>query len=170
MILPLPKDFDANELFIIISTILSWAIMFKLPRHLSAVTINIIWMFNMFLALLADITIGVKPNDFYYTIDHKTHELFDVILHFVTYPTLSYYVVNIYQRNKPKEIKLIFYIIFWSGVAIGLEWLSMLFHVFTYTGWKLYLSYLTYLIVFSASIWLSNVIEKRHPYKPTPTS
>lgn len=168
--LPLPKQFDANEIFIIISTVLSWALMFKLPRHLSAVTITIIWTFNVFLALLADITISVKPNDFYFTIDHKTHELFDVLLHFVTYPTLPYFVVNFYQRNKPKGLMLLFYIIFWAGVAIALEWISLKFYVFTYTGWKLYLSFFIYLVVFAANIWLSNFTEKKHPYKPTSTN
>jgi len=170
MILPLPKQFDTNEIFIIISTVVSWALMFKLPRHLSTVTITIIWTFNVFLALLADITIGVKPNDFYFTIDHKTHELFDVLLHFATYPTLSYFVVNFYQHNKPKGLKFLFYIIFWAGVAIALEWISLKFHVFTYTGWKLYLSFFIYLVVFATNIWLSSFIEKKHPYKWTSTS
>jgi hypothetical protein len=168
--LPLPKQFDANEIFIIIATVLTWALMFKLPRHMSAVTITIIWTFNFFLALLADITIGVKLYDFYYTIDHNTHELFDVLLHFATYPTLSYFVVNFYQHNKLKGLKLLFYIIFWAGVAIVLEWISLKFHVFTYTGWKLYLSFFIYLVVLAASILLSNFIEKRHPDKPTLTS
>ncbi|MEH7444843.1 hypothetical protein V7201_21300 [Bacillus sp. JJ1122] len=170
MILPLPIHFDANEIFIIISTLLSWAIMFILPRHLSAVTITIIWTFNVFLALSADITIGVKPNDFYFTIDHKTHELFDELLHFVTYPTLTYFVVNFYQHNKPKGLKLLFYIIFWAGIAIALEWISVKFHVFTYMGWKLYLSFFVYLVVFTANIWLTNFTEKRHPYKPNSTN
>jgi hypothetical protein len=169
MILPLPEQFDANEIFIIFSTVLTFPLMFILPRRLSAVTITIIWTFNVFLALLADITIGVKPHDFYFTIDHKTHELFDVVLHFVTYPTLPYFVVNFYQYNKPKGLMLLSYIIFWAGVAIALEWSSVKFHVFTYTGWKLYLSYFTYLVVFAANIWLSNFIEKKHPYKLTST-
>ena len=165
MILPLPEKFDANELFIIFSTVLTWALMFILPRRLSAVTITIIWTFNVFLALLADITISIKPYDFYFTIDHKTHELFDVLLHFVTYPTLPYFVVNFYNYKKTKGIKQLLYIIFWAGVAIGLEWISLKFHVFTYTGWKLYLSFFTYVLVFAANIWLSNFIEKKHPYK-----
>jgi hypothetical protein len=117
--------------------------------------------------LLADITISVEPYDFYSTIDHNKHEFFDVILHFATYPTLSYFVVNFYQHHKPKGVKLLFYIIFWSGVAIALEWFSIIFHVFTYMGWKLYFSFLVYLAVFSTSIWLSNFIEKKHPYKAT---
>ncbi|MEH6993756.1 hypothetical protein V7075_13740 [Neobacillus drentensis] len=162
MILPLPKQFDANEIFIIISTVLSWALMFKLPRHLSAVTITIIWTFNVFLALMADITISVKPNDFYFTIDHTTHELFDVLLHFATYPTLSYFVVNFYQHYKTKGVKLLYYIIFWAGAATALEWISVKFHVFTYMGWKLYLSFLVYLVVFVANIWLSNFIVNQN--------
>lgn len=161
MILPLPEKFDANEIFIIFSTVLSWGIMFNVPRRVSAVTFTIIWTFNVFLALMADITVGVKPNDFYFTIDHNTHELFDVLLHFATYPTLPYFVVNLYQQIKPKDLKLVFYIIFSAGVAIALEWISMKFHVFTYTGWKLYLSFFTYLVVFAANIWLSNFIEKK---------
>lgn len=165
MILPLPERFDANEVFIIISTVLTLVLLFLLPRRLSVTTINVIWTFNVFLALLADITIGVKPNDFYFTIDHKKHELFDVILHFVTYPTLPYFVVNFYQQYKPKSFKLLFYIIFWAGVAIALEWISVKFHVFTYTGWKLYLSFIVYLVVFAANIWITNILKKKHPYK-----
>jgi hypothetical protein len=168
--LPLPKQFDANELFIIISTVISWALMFKVPRHISVVTVNIIWTFNVFLALLADITISVKPNDFYYTIDHYQHELFDVILHFITYPTLSYFVVNFNQQFKPMGKMLLLYIIFWAGIAVVLEWISLQFHVFTYTGWKLYLSFLVYLVVFTGCIWLSNFTEKKHPFKPISNS
>lgn len=170
MILPLPEKFDANEIFIIFSTVLTFALMFISPRRLSAVTITIIWTFNVFLALLADITISVKPYDFYYTIDHSTHELFDVLLHFATYPTLPYFVVNFYQHNKPKGLKHLSYIIFWAGVAVAIEWISLKFHIFTYTGWKLYLSFLVYLVVFAANIRLSNFIEKKHPYKRTSTS
>jgi VanZ family protein len=170
MILPIPEKFDANEIYIIFSTVLTWALMFILPRRLSAVTITIIWTFNVFLALLADITISVKPYDFYFTIDHKTHELFDVLLHFATYPTLSYFVVNFYQHNKPKGLNYLSYIIFWAVAAIAIEWISLKFHVFTYTGWKLYLSFLVYLVVFAANIWLSNFVEKKHPYKWTSTS
>jgi hypothetical protein len=165
MILPLPERFDANEVFIIISTVLTLVLLFLLPRRLSVTTINVIWTFNVFLALLADITIGVKPNDFYFTIDHKEHELFDVILHFITYPTLPYFVVNFYQQYKPKSFKLLIYIIFWAGVAIALEWISVKFHVFTYTGWKLYLSFIVYLVVFAANIWITNFLKKKHPYK-----
>jgi hypothetical protein len=170
MILPLPDKFDANEIFIISSTVLTFALMFKLPRHLSAVTITIIWTFNIFLALTADITLSVKPYELYFTIDHKTHELFDVLLHFVTYPTLPYFVVNFYQYNKPKGLKCFSYIVFWSGVAITIEWISVKFHVFTYTGWNLFLSFLVYLVVFAVNIWLTNFIEKKHPSKWTSTS
>ncbi|WP_449621003.1 hypothetical protein [Robertmurraya sp. Marseille-Q9965] len=165
MILPLPEKFDANEIFIIFSTVLSWTIMFTLPRRLSVVTITIIWTFNIFLALVADITISIKPYDFYYTIDHNTHELFDVILHFITYPTVPYFVVTVYQYIKPKGVKHLFYIMIWAGIAIALEWISVKFHVFTYTGWKLYLSFFTYIVVFSANIWLSNFIEKKNSYR-----
>ncbi|KAF0822707.1 hypothetical protein KIS1582_3542 [Cytobacillus firmus] len=37
----------------------------------------------------------------------------------------------------------------------------------TYTGWKLYLSFITYLVVLAAAIWLSNFIEKKAPYTST---
>lgn len=169
MILPLPEKFDANEIFIIVSTVISLFLVYKLPRRLSAVTIIIIWTFNVFLALLADITIGIKPYNFYSTIDHTKHELFDVLLQFVTYPTLPYFVVNFYQFKKPKGLMGLFYIIFWAVVAISIEWVSVKFHVFTYTGWKLYLSFFVYIVVFAANIWLSNFIEKRNPYRRTTT-
>ncbi|WP_244905493.1 hypothetical protein [Paenibacillus physcomitrellae] len=141
--------------------------MFIWPRRLSAVTITVIWTFNVFLALLADITISVKPYELYFTIDHKTHELFDVILHFATYPALPYFVVNFYQFNKPKGLKCFLYLILWAVLAITSEWISVKFHVFTYTGWKLYLSFLVYLVVFAVNIWLAGFIERRHPYKRT---
>ncbi|KAA0548440.1 hypothetical protein FZW96_07655 [Bacillus sp. BGMRC 2118] len=165
MILPLPKNFDENEIFIILSTVITLALLFKSTRRLSSVTITIIWTFNIFLALLADITIAVEPYELYFTIDHKTHELFDELLQFVTYPTLPFFVVNSYQYKKPKGINYLLYIIFWAGVATVIEWISVQFHVFTYTGWKLYLSFLVYLVVFAANIWLSTFIEKKHPYR-----
>ncbi|MCA1054950.1 hypothetical protein LCM10_08130 [Rossellomorea aquimaris] len=163
MMFPLPVTFDENELFIIISTIITWALLFMLPKRMSAVTITIIWSFNVFLALLADITLTVKPYELYFTIDHKTHELFDLVLHFITYPTLPYFVVNSYQHYKPNGLKFLLFVVFWAGAAIAIEWTSVQFHVFTYTGWKLYLSFLVYLIVFAAAIWLSNLVEKKYP-------
>jgi hypothetical protein len=163
MIFPLPEKFDENELFIIFSTIVTWSLILMLTRRMSAVTVTIIWTFNVFLALLADITITVKPYELYFTIDHKTHELFDVVLHFVTYPALPYFVVNSYQHYKPKGLKLLSFVVFWGGVAIALEWTSVQFNVFTYTGWKLYFSFLVYLIVFAVTIWLANFVEKKYP-------
>lgn len=165
MILPLPERFDANEIFIIISSLLTLVLLFLFPRRVSVVTIHVIWTFNIYLALLADITIGIKPNDFYFTIDHEKHELFDIFLHFFTYPSIPYFVVNFYQQYKPKSLNLLVYIIFCAGVAIALEWISVKFHVFTYTGWKLSLSFMVYLVVFAANIGLSNIIEKKYPFK-----
>ncbi|RTR25958.1 hypothetical protein EKG37_22255 [Robertmurraya yapensis] len=170
MILPLPEKFDENEIFIIFSTVFALVLMFIVPRRLSAVTIVIIWTFNVFLALLADITISIKPYNFYFTIDHDTHELFDVLLHFATYPTVPYFLVNLYQYKKPRGLKLLSYIIFFAGVAIVLEYTAVQFHVFTYTGWKLYLSFITYLILFAVNIELVNFIGKKHPYKRESTS
>ncbi|ANS76503.1 hypothetical protein AWM70_19570 [Paenibacillus yonginensis] len=170
MILPLPQKFDMNEIFIIFSTVMLFALMFVVPRRVSAVTIMVIWTFNVFLALLADIILSVKPYELYFTVDHQTHELFDVILHFITYPALPYFVVNVYRFNKPQGLKYFLYLIFWAVLAITSEWISVKFHVFTYTGWKLYLSFLVYLAVFAVNIWLAGFIERRHPYKRTSVS
>ncbi|REE55416.1 hypothetical protein A8990_1698 [Paenibacillus taihuensis] len=170
MILPLPAKYDANEIFIILSTVLTFVLMFALPRRLSAVTFTIIWTFNIFLALLADVTIAVKPYELYFSVDEKTYELFDFVLNSATYPTVPYFVVNFYQRIQPRGLQLLMYVLLCAGVASALEWISVQFHVFTYTGWKLYLSFLVYIVVFAVNIWLSNFIEKRHPCKSSSRS
>lgn len=161
MMLPLPVKFDANEIFIIISTVLAFALMLVLPRRLSAVTFTVIWTCNVFLSLLADITISVKPYELYMTVDRRNYELFDLVLNFATYPTVPYFVVNLYQRLQPKGMKHLLYVVCCAGAACALEWVSVQFHVFTYIKWKLYLSFLVYVIVFEANIGLMGFLEKR---------
>lgn len=52
------------------------------------------------------------------------------------------------------------YVAVFSGMSVFFEWLALLCHVFTFTGWKLWYSPFVYLVVFTLYIFVYHATEK----------
>lgn len=77
--------------------------------------------------------------------DQQKYELMDVVTYFM-YSPYALISVYLYDRLNPRGIFFVAYIVGWSAFAVCFEWLAVIFHVFTYTGWRLLYSFSVYLI------------------------
>jgi hypothetical protein len=160
MILYPPKHFDSNEVFILIALLVILVLTLKLPRQLSVSAVMLIWVFNVFLALAADITIGIPPYDLYDVIDSSKYEFFDMVLYGLCYPGVAYLIMNHYESHKPKGLKIGLWMTFYALFTTLFEWIAALFHVYTYKGWNIYLSFAVYLFLYGFNILLLRFIHK----------
>lgn len=117
-----------------------------------------------------DHTISVPPFDFYDVNDSSNYEFFD-FLSYLMYGSFSYFILYFFDRLNLKKKHALFYIFFWSLVAIGFEWVGIKFGVYHYEkGWRLQYSLPVYLVVISVllaiyyKLWrqkiTSNILKK----------
>ena len=164
MILYLPVKFDANEWFLIISTALTWSLMFLLPKRLATITVITLWVFNYALAQTADFTIAVPPYDLYDVNDRPELEITDFLFYFFTYPPVSYFVVYIYSMLELSAKRLAAYLVLCGFITEMMEWsASRWFHVYKYKGWSPWYSAPVYIAVYLLNICIYRLMQRYLP-------
>jgi hypothetical protein len=118
--------------------------------------ILLIWTLNVFFVFTADMTIGVPPVDLYDSNDRAEFEIFDLIIFFIGYPPFAYLALNYYKPKVFTAIKTTIFIIICALSTTLFEWLALLADVFSFKGWKIYMSFLTYLVIYGFNISLTN--------------
>ncbi|MFD0695276.1 hypothetical protein ACFQZT_14295 [Paenibacillus sp. GCM10027628] len=161
MILYLPKNFNANEWFILIAGTLLLALVLLLPKRMSFIEMLLIWLFNILLTESADFFIGVPPLDLYDFNDWPQYEVFDLLLYLFMYPPIAYFFIYIYDIWKPRKLQAAFLIVVCSLVTTALEGCSIKFYVFTYKGWSLPYSFPTYILVFVLNLLLYRFMKAK---------
>lgn len=146
MMLVLPKDFDMNEWFILISLVILYTLFFLLPQRFPKTITMLIYMFSFSLEKEADLILEYPPYVLYYLNDSKQFELFDFLTCFL-YPAFGYLLLYFYDKWNVRGISAFFYLMSWSIIAVLFEWITMKVGIFNYTGWTLFFSYAVYLIV-----------------------
>lgn len=142
--LPLPKSFDANEWFIIVCLIVSYAvIIIPLRRKIPAPIFVIVFLYSISWAKLFNATIGVPPFDWYDINDWPTLDLMDILLHLL-YPPFACLFVYLYSRWRIQGIYVLVYILAYSSFGIVFEWIGSLCGVYHYKEWNLLYSFAVY--------------------------
>lgn len=102
---------------------------------------------------------GAPPYDLYDTGDSSKYEIMDSVLYLFTYPLEALIFLTIYDRWRMCEVRRILYIVGWSLLTVGLEWIADLVHVYTYKGWHLTYSFVVYIGVYSLNIVALHLAE-----------
>lgn len=161
MIYTLPVRFDANEWFALASIVILVASCFYFQRHLPPVVIFIILLFNSWLGRVVDNILGTNyPYNFYDAMDTPNYDLFDAILWTINYPLYGYLYVNVYQPWRSRGHHAFSYILVWALLSVLLEWVSVMFGLFTYKNWNLVLSFISYLIIFALNLMVYQIVCK----------
>jgi len=148
------SHFNSNEWFILIILFIAYFIVFILPRRFSLVISLASLFYAVIIGFLIDNTIGLPPFDLYDINDYSAYEFFD-FLTYLMYGPFSYFIVYFYDMLRPKKYNILFYILIWSMVATGFEYLGILFGVYHYEkGWQLLYSFPSYVIINSFLIIL----------------
>ncbi|MFE5319275.1 hypothetical protein ACFQ88_11260 [Paenibacillus sp. NPDC056579] len=152
MILPLPQKFDANEWFILLAALFVILPSLLLPKRFLAIETVTIFLFNFFVAYTVDSIISVKPLDLYDINDVKEYELMDLLIYLICYCPALYLFLYFYDKWKLRGWKTIMYIVGWSLLTGGLEYLAHLAQVYKYNKWNTAFSVGVYIIAYSTNI------------------
>ncbi|RTE09087.1 hypothetical protein [Paenibacillus whitsoniae] len=168
MILDPPAHFDSNEWFIMGAAVVVLTICWMLPRRWLPVQTIFLVLFNLYLGKVGDYLLAIPPVDLYDANDTENYEIFDFLLYVAAYPPVVYIMLNVYDKWRLKGMRRVLYIAFFALLTMGLEWLALLAHVFTYKGWHIGYSFFVYCAVYVLNVlvfhWVRRVIirEKGH--------
>lgn len=162
----LPQRFDANEWFILVASVLVYSLIFSLPRRFPVSLSIVIWLFNLYVANFTDFMIATKPLNLYNINDGPDYQLFDLLIYVLLYSPTAYLVIYLYDRWKPTGFKLALYIVGWALLTTGLEWFSMFFHIYRFTGWRHLYSIPTYALVYALNLALFRTLRRGYSANP----
>jgi len=157
----LPAKFDLNEWFILGGLALTHGIMFALPRRFPATVTLLVYVFCLFIGTVTDHNIGLPPFEAYDINDKTLYELFDILSYFL-FPPFGYFFVYFYDKWSVRGLTTILYLLVWSFIAVGTEWLTLAANVYMYKGWQLLYSFPTYLFFQSALLLFFKLITAHY--------
>ncbi|SHR95290.1 Uncharacterised protein [Mycobacteroides abscessus subsp. abscessus] len=145
-VLPLPKNFDENEIFVLLIMGGLILVFIYLPKRFPLHLLILLLLINSCIGRTVDTSIAIEPFDIYNSFDDNTHELFDEITYTIVYSLYGYLFYYFYDKfhKIPSWIFVILSALF-STVS---ERVSTFFNVFQYNHWNLLFSFLVYLSVF----------------------
>lgn len=161
--LPFPKHFDANEWFIIAGLLAGYGAVLLLKKQFPLPVSLLIILFGITVPKLWDATLAVKPFELYDINDYPMLEMSDVFLHLV-YGPFAYMFVYVHCRFRIKGLPTVAWIIGYSLLGVGMEWIGALAKVYTHKQWNYLYSFFIYgclqglLLVFYRQ-WLTSYIQ-----------
>lgn len=132
--------FDWNEWFFMISSLLIFLLFLLVRKYFSPIMVIVIWIYNITLVASIDYFLIATPFKLYYFGDNPTYELSGALFHLFMYPSASLLFLYAYDKWKLYGRKTVWYIVFWTGFSVFFEWINVINHALTYTGWRLYYS------------------------------
>ncbi|MBM7663027.1 hypothetical protein JOC85_003853 [Bacillus mesophilus] len=155
------NQFNENEWFIIIVSVVMYTLIFLLPKKFSLGTSITLLLLGFYIGLLSDHSISIPPFDFYDVNDNSKYEVFD-ILTYVMYGPFGYFLIYFYEHFKIRGYKTIFYIIVWTFFAIILEYVGTKFGIFHYKqGYRLAFSVPIYVGLQSLTIFYYVILKNK---------
>lgn len=159
--------FDWNEWFVVICSVVMMTVFWFIRKHFQAITIVIIWMFNVVFVASFDYQLAATPLELYYCGDNVTYEPIATFAHLFLYPPFSFLLLYLYDKWKLRETKhrlrLILYVTGWTAFSIFFEWLHIQSGFFVYTGWKIYYSIPIYPLSFFLLLKIYHFIRNNNP-------
>ncbi|MCY9661518.1 hypothetical protein P5G65_20475 [Paenibacillus chondroitinus] len=141
------NHFNANEWFVIAMIVLGLLAVVILPKKFTPVQTLFTLLIGIVFGLIFDHTIGLPPFDLYDVGDDSKYHCFD-IFSYAMYAPFGYLFIYLYKWLGLKGYYIIPYIIIWSLLSVGIEWLSSLLGVFHYkNGYRLMFSFPIYLFL-----------------------
>ncbi|WP_085522515.1 hypothetical protein [Tuberibacillus sp. Marseille-P3662] len=154
------EHFDKNEIYLSIAFVIVYAIFFLLPKRFprDVTMMYLVWGFAI--ATLFDFTIGGGLINFYQVNDSGDYELFDVVTYFMFAP-ISYFFIYIYDALGINKKTVIGFIIVWTIIGLGAEWVSSVMGVTHHQrGYQIPYSVPVFLVVQTITLLYYELIMK----------
>lgn len=164
--LPLPKQWDENEWFILGSHFIGIVAVAMLPKRFPYAVTMLIFIFCVLIVRGVEDLIAGSPFDYYDISDTREYELMDLLVYFLYcyYGYFYLYIYDImYNQSWFRSWLNGLHVIAWLGISIAVEWVSVMFHVYHYKGWKLIYSMSVYAMVLGVTMLFYYFLRWRYP-------
>lgn len=139
--------FNGNEWFVIAMIVVGILAIWILPKMFTLTQSLFNLLIGVVFGLMFDHTIAVPPFDLYDVGDESRYQLFD-IFSYTMYAPFGYIFIYFYKKWGVRGFYTIPYILLWTSMGIGVEWLSVLVGIFHYKhGYQLTYSIPIYLFL-----------------------
>lgn len=154
--------FNGNEWFVIAMIVVGALAIWILPKKFTLTQSLFNLLIGVVFGLMFDHTIAVPPFDFYDVGDESHYQLFD-IFSYTMYAPFGYIFIYFYKKWGVRGYYTIPYILLWTSMGIGVEWLSVLVGIFHYKhGYQLAYSIPIYLFLQSIHLLLYRIFFPEH--------
>ncbi|SFK11352.1 hypothetical protein SAMN04487936_107160 [Halobacillus dabanensis] len=156
------KNFDVNEISILIMLIASYALIYFLPRKYKRDIALLFLFFGFTIGVVFDFTIGGGIIDFYTLNDSERYELFD-FFYYLLFAPFSYLFVYLYDTFHISKKTFIVYIIAWALLGVGMQWVFTLINIIEFKkDYRVPYSFAIFLITQTiTALYYENVASKR---------
>ncbi|MCD1260144.1 hypothetical protein B5M42_015120 [Paenibacillus athensensis] len=151
---------DLNECVMIGSSLVAFGLFWLVHRSFSRIVTIAIWLFTVAYVESIDYFLAATPFELYYCGDNITYEPSTGVIHLVLYPSCSFLFLYLYDKWQVRGPSLFVYLAVWTVLSVGFEGVCDLTGVFTYTGWSLSYSILTYPVSAVVLIRLFHFVRK----------
>ncbi|MBM6616292.1 hypothetical protein [Bacillus suaedaesalsae] len=154
------KSFNGNDFYILTVIILSYTMIYFLPRLFKNRFITFLLLFyGITVASLFDNTIGATPFDYYDILDGPKYTVMDIVAYLI-YGPYGYLFIYFHEKFHVRGKRNIVYIIVWTCIGVLIELLNVKFGVFTYkNGYRWLYSIPIYLYIQSVLLFMYKYIK-----------
>lgn len=141
------NNFSLNEISLIIFNVITYSLMYFLPKKLSREVTCISLLSGLTTGMLFDFTIGGGVLDYYMQNDTNHYELFD-LFYYSLFAPFGYFFMYFYNVLRINKITFIYYITAWSFIGIAFQWIFTLLKILTYQNhYQLVYSFPIFLLI-----------------------
>jgi len=155
------QKFNSNEWFIIAILIIGFILVWKLPERFPIKESFVYFIYFVFLGMIFDLTIGIRPFDYYDVNDKSSYELMDFLSH-LTFGPFGYLYIYFYDFFKLKNSYSTIYIFLCTIIAVVIEHIAQTLGVFHYkNGYTIYYSFPIYLLTLMSALYLYKLLNSK---------
>jgi len=155
------QRFNSNEWFVIASVTIGLILVWILPNRFSVKESLIYLIHFIFLGMIFDHTIGIKPFDYYDVNDSAAYQLMD-FLSYIAYGPFGYLYIYFYDFFKIKNQLNAIYIFLGAVSALVTEYIADALGVYHYkNGYEIYYSFPIYLLILTAHLCLYKLLNSK---------
>ena len=155
------QRFNSNEWFVIGMLIIGGLAVWKLPKRFSVKESLVYFLYFVFVGIIFDHTVGIKPFDFYDVNDSSAYQLMD-FLSYVSFGPFGYLFIYLYDCFKIKNSYNTIYIFCWTMSALVTEYIADILGVYHYkNGYEFYYSFPIYLMILTSDLLLYKVLSSK---------
>jgi hypothetical protein len=153
--------FNKNEWFDIIALLTGLILVWRFRKGLTIKEAIVYFFYSVFIGMVFDHTISIKPFDFYDVNDNSSYQLMDFLTYFM-YGPYGYLFIYFYNRFKVKIKYTPIYILVWACISMTMEFIAHMLGVYHYKyGYQIYYSFPIYLLTLSFQICLYRFLRIR---------